>query len=112
MKIVIAIAFVGILGALACALVFLMRDKGGSNRTVNALTVRVSLSVDGLDRAAIVLSVASAARYVETRRSVSCPPPLHLIRYCSGSRQARVAAVVGILLQQRATVWAHRPRSG
>ena len=45
MKIVIAIAFVGILGALACALVFLMRDKGGTNRTVNALTVRVSLSV-------------------------------------------------------------------
>ena len=45
MKIVIAIAFVGILGALAAALIFLMRDKGGTNRTVNALTVRVSLSV-------------------------------------------------------------------
>ena len=45
MKIVIAIAFVGILAALAAALVFLMRDKGGTNRTVNALTVRVSLSV-------------------------------------------------------------------
>ena len=45
MKIVIAIAFIGILAALAAALVFLMRDKGGTNRTVNALTVRVSLSV-------------------------------------------------------------------
>ena len=45
MKIVIAIAFVGILAALSAALVFLMRDKGGTNRTVNALTVRVSLSV-------------------------------------------------------------------
>ena len=30
--------------ALAAALVFLLRDKGGTNRTVNALTVRVSLS--------------------------------------------------------------------
>jgi hypothetical protein len=45
MKILIATAFVGILGALGTALVFLLRDKGASNRTVNALTVRVSLSV-------------------------------------------------------------------
>ena len=45
MKIVIAVAFVGILAALAAALVFLLRDEGATNRTVNALTVRVSLSV-------------------------------------------------------------------
>jgi hypothetical protein len=45
MKPFIAVAFVGILIALAAALVFLLRDKGATNRTVNALTVRVALSV-------------------------------------------------------------------
>jgi hypothetical protein len=45
MKPFIAVAFVGILVALAAALVFLLRDKGATNRTVNALTVRVALSV-------------------------------------------------------------------
>ena len=45
MKVFIALAFVGILVALGAALVFLMRDKGATNRTVNALTVRVALSV-------------------------------------------------------------------
>lgn len=45
MKTFIAIAFVGILVALASALLFLMRDKGTTNRTVNALTIRVGLSI-------------------------------------------------------------------
>jgi hypothetical protein len=45
MRIVIVIAFIGILAALGSALVFLVRDRGSSNRTVNALTVRISLSV-------------------------------------------------------------------
>lgn len=45
MKILVAIAFLLILGSLASALVFLMRDKGKSNRTVQALAVRVGLSV-------------------------------------------------------------------
>lgn len=45
MKIFIAIAFVLILGSLGSALFFLMRDKGKSNRTVNALAMRVGLSV-------------------------------------------------------------------
>ena len=45
MKTFIALAFVGILVALGSALVFLMRDKGETNRTVNALTVRVGLSI-------------------------------------------------------------------
>ena len=44
MKIVIALAFIGILVALGSALVFMMRDKGATSRTVNALTVRVGLS--------------------------------------------------------------------
>ncbi|MDB5728068.1 MAG: twin transrane helix small protein [Noviherbaspirillum sp.] len=45
MKIVVAIAFVLILLSLGSALVFLMRDKGKSNRTVQALAFRVGFSI-------------------------------------------------------------------
>lgn len=45
MKILVALAFVAILGSLASALFFLMRDKGKSNRTVHALALRVGLSI-------------------------------------------------------------------
>jgi hypothetical protein len=45
MKIFVAIAFVLIIGSLGSALFFLMRDKGRSNRTVQALAMRVGLSV-------------------------------------------------------------------
>jgi Protein of unknown function (DUF2909) len=45
MRIIIVLAFVGIIVSLGSALVFLVRDRGGTNRTVNALTVRVGLSV-------------------------------------------------------------------
>ena len=45
MRIIIIIAFIGIIVALGSALVFLVRDRGATSRTVNALTVRISLSV-------------------------------------------------------------------
>jgi uncharacterized membrane protein len=45
MRTVIVIAFIGILAALGSALVFLVRDRGTTSRTVNALTVRIGLSV-------------------------------------------------------------------
>lgn len=45
MRYVVILAFLGILGSLASALYYLMRDKGGTNRTVNALTVRIGLSI-------------------------------------------------------------------
>lgn len=45
MKICIAIAFILILGSLGSALFFVMRDKGRTNRAVNALAMRVGLSV-------------------------------------------------------------------
>ncbi|MGZ8981389.1 MAG: twin transmembrane helix small protein [Burkholderiaceae bacterium] len=45
MRIIILIALAGILLSLGSALVYLVRDKGSTNRTVNALTVRVSISV-------------------------------------------------------------------
>ena len=45
MKVLVAIAFILILGSLASALFYLMRDKGQSNRTVRALATRVGLSI-------------------------------------------------------------------
>jgi cytochrome bd-type quinol oxidase subunit 2 len=45
MKALIAVCFAAILVALGSALLFLMRDRGATGRTVNALTVRVALSV-------------------------------------------------------------------
>jgi len=45
MKIIVAIAFILIIGSLASALVFLMRDKGKSDRTVQALALRVGFSI-------------------------------------------------------------------
>ena len=45
MKIIVAVAFILIIASLGSALVFLMRDKGRSNRTVQALALRVGFSV-------------------------------------------------------------------
>jgi hypothetical protein len=45
MKTLVAVAFILILGSLGSALFFLMRDKGKSNRTVQALAMRVGLSI-------------------------------------------------------------------
>ncbi|KAF3999763.1 twin transmembrane helix small protein [Glaciimonas immobilis] len=45
MKILVAIAFILIIASLASALIFLMRDKGKSNRTVQALALRVGFSI-------------------------------------------------------------------
>jgi hypothetical protein len=45
MKIFVTIAFILIIASLASALVFLMKDKGKSNRTVHALALRVGFSV-------------------------------------------------------------------
>ena len=45
MKILVAVAFILIIASLGSALVFMMRDKGRTNRTVHALAMRVGLSV-------------------------------------------------------------------
>ena len=45
MRFVIVIALIGILFSLGSALFYLMRDKGTTNRTVNALTIRVGISI-------------------------------------------------------------------
>ena len=61
MKILVAIAFVLIIGSLASALVFLMRDKGRTNRTVTALAVRVGLSITLF----VLILVAYKLGYIE-----------------------------------------------
>ncbi len=45
MEYIVGGAFVLILSSLGFALFFMMRDKGKSNRTVNALAIRVGLSI-------------------------------------------------------------------
>ena len=45
MRIVVIAMLVLIVGSLGSALWFLIRDKGNSERTVKALTVRISLSI-------------------------------------------------------------------
>jgi hypothetical protein len=45
MKFVVLLFIVFILGSLFSALYFLLKDRGGSDRMVKALTVRVLLSV-------------------------------------------------------------------
>ena len=45
MRIVILVFVVLILASLGSALVYLIKDKGSSNRTVKALTIRVGLSI-------------------------------------------------------------------
>ena len=45
MKIVVLLFIVFIVGSLGSALFFLVKDKGRTKRTLNALTVRITLSV-------------------------------------------------------------------
>lgn len=45
MKIVVAIAFILIIGSLGSALIFMMRDKGKGERMVRALAFRVGFSI-------------------------------------------------------------------
>lgn len=44
-RIIIVSFLLVILGSLVSALVYLVKDKGGSTRTVKALTLRISLSL-------------------------------------------------------------------
>jgi small neutral amino acid transporter SnatA (MarC family) len=44
-KVIVVIVFLGILASLGSALIYMVKDKGRSDRTVRALTVRISLSV-------------------------------------------------------------------
>lgn len=45
MKIIVILLFLAALGSLATAMVFLVKDKGQTNRTAKALTYRIGISV-------------------------------------------------------------------
>ncbi len=45
MRVFVIIVFLGIVASLGSAYYYLLKDKSGTNRTVNALTVRIGLSV-------------------------------------------------------------------
>ncbi|HUU71050.1 MAG TPA: twin transmembrane helix small protein [Burkholderiales bacterium] len=45
MKIIIVLFLLVIVGSLASALFYLVRDKGGSDRTLKSLTIRIGFSV-------------------------------------------------------------------
>jgi hypothetical protein len=44
-RLIVVIFFIAIVGSLASGLFSLMRDRGGTERTVRALTIRVALSI-------------------------------------------------------------------
>ena len=44
-KLVVVAIFIGVLASLASALLYLVKDRGRSERTVRALTVRVCVSI-------------------------------------------------------------------
>lgn len=44
-KILIIVIFLGIVISMGSALVFLIKDKGQSNRTLHALTIRIVVSI-------------------------------------------------------------------
>ncbi len=45
MRILVLLAFLGIVASLVSAGVYLMKDRSQSNRMVNALTIRIGLSI-------------------------------------------------------------------
>lgn len=45
MKIVVGLMFLVIIGSLASAFLYMMKDRSQTNRTVKALTVRISVSI-------------------------------------------------------------------
>jgi len=45
LELIVIVMFVAVLASLAVALVFLLRSRGSSRGVVNALTVRIGLSV-------------------------------------------------------------------
>jgi hypothetical protein len=62
MKILVAVVFVLILVSLGSALFYLMRDKGTSSKTVQALTLRIGFSVALF----IFLIIAHQLGWIET----------------------------------------------
>ena len=64
-KLVVVILLLIIIGSLASGLVFLIKDKGRSDRTLRALTLRIALSI-----AAFLLLMIGAATGIITPHGV------------------------------------------
>ncbi|MFK7814725.1 MAG: twin transmembrane helix small protein [Gammaproteobacteria bacterium] len=60
-KIIAILIFLAALGSLASAMVFLVKDKGETNRTAKALTYRIGFSV----LVFVLLMLAYFAGYIE-----------------------------------------------
>ena len=69
MKVVIGVMLLVILASLFSALVFLLRDRGGSGRTVRALTWRIGLSIALF----VLLIVASLMGWIQPHGVLSAP---------------------------------------
>jgi len=60
-KIIVILLFLAALGSLVSAMVFLVKDRGDTNRTAKALTYRIGISVFVF----ILLMLAYFAGYIE-----------------------------------------------
>ena len=69
-KALIVLVLLVILGSMASALIWLIRDNGRTERTVKALTVRIALSL-GLF---VFLMIGYAAGWI-TPNALQAPPP-------------------------------------
>lgn len=70
-KIFVAIALCAILLSLGSGLVFMIRDKGRSNRTLRALTIRIALSISLF----LILMIAYATGLITPHGVYPLPPP-------------------------------------
>lgn len=70
-KTFIVIALCAVLLSLGSGLVFMIRDKGRSNRTLKALTLRIALSVSLF----LLLMIAYATGLISPHGVYPLPPP-------------------------------------
>ncbi len=65
--IVIVVLLIAMTGSLFSALYFMMKDKGGSNRTVTALTVRIGIWIVLF----VILAIGLKTGWIEPSMSVT-----------------------------------------
>lgn len=71
-KFIVLLLLVFILISLFSGLYFLVKDKGQTKRTVNALTIRIGLSV----LAIVVILIAAATGHIELNRNPMMNDPV------------------------------------
>ena len=109
MRILVIIMLVLIVGSLGSALWFLIRDKGKSDRTVKALTVRISLSIAlFLLLMAATTSASFPDRPALTDATAACRPHRKSTPHLT-VRRALMPAEAGLPLYSRSRLIASRP---